>query len=97
VASTRCWVSNPVRHPQHIEWLRYPPDTLVDPAFQRSPHICYVVDDLAEVIEGRDIILGPFEPGDPPFALAAFTSEHGIVTEYLHLYPDRTWFDDDIV
>ena len=96
VESSRCWVTNPAHHPQRIEYLRYAPDSPVDSAFQRAPHICYVVDDLEAAIAGQEIELPPFEPGDPPFGRAAFTREHGITVEYIQLYPNRSWFDDDV-
>lgn len=96
VESSRCWVTNPAHHPQKIEYLRYPPDTTVDPAFQQAPHICYVVDDLDVAITGKEIMIPTFEPGAPPFGRAAFTLEDGIAVEYIQLYPGRMWFDDDV-
>ena len=94
VAATRVWVSNPVHHPQRIEWLRYAPDSTVEPAFRDAPHIAYTVDDLDAEIAGKEVLLGPFEPGEPPFARAAFTREDGVIVEYMQLYPGRHWFDD---
>ena len=96
VESSRCWVTNPAHHPQRIEWLRYSPDSKVDPALQQAPHICYVVDDLDVAIAGKEIALPTYEPGEPPFGRAAFTLEDGIAVEYIQLYPGRTWFDDDL-
>lgn len=96
VESSRCWVTNPVHHPQKIELLRYAADSAIDLAVQQAPHICYLVDDLNAAIAGQEIALPPFEPGDPPFGRAAFTMEHGIAVEYIQLYPGRSWFDDDI-
>ncbi|HEV2127655.1 MAG TPA: hypothetical protein VGR22_03440 [Thermomicrobiales bacterium] len=96
VESTRCWVTNPAHHPQHIEWLRYAPDSPVDPTVRQEPHICYTVDDLDAAIAGKEIALHPFEPGDPPFGRTAFTMEDGIAVEYIELYPGRTWFDDEL-
>jgi hypothetical protein len=96
VASSRCWVTNPAHHPQRVEWLRYAADTTVDPALQRAPHICYVVEELDGAIDGKEILIGPFEPGEPPFGRAAFTMEHGIAVEYIQLYPGRAWFDDEL-
>lgn len=96
VASSRCWVTNPAHHPQRIEYLRYAADTIVDPAFQQAPHICYLVDDLDAAIAGQKIAIPPFEPGDPPFGRAAFTMEDGIAVEYIQLYDGRSWFDDDL-
>jgi hypothetical protein len=96
VEANRVWVSNPAHHPQRIEWLRYAPDTPVEPEVQRSPHVAYTVDDLQVEIAGKDIALPPFEAGEPPFALSAFTREDGLVVEYMQLYPGRQWFDDEL-
>lgn len=96
VPSSRSWVTNPAHHPQRIEYLRYAADTIVDPAFQQAPHICYLVDDLDAAIAGQEVAIPPFEPGDPPFGRAAFTMENGIAVEYIQLYDGRSWFDDDL-
>jgi hypothetical protein len=96
VESSRCWVSNPAHHASRIEWLRYAPDSPIDPDFQGAPHVCYRVDDLMAALVGQDVVVPPFEPGDPPFGRAAFTREHGIIVEYIELYPGRAWFDDDL-
>ena len=92
VSANRVWVSNPLAHPQRIEWLRYAPDSPVDPEFQASPHICWLVDDLEAAMAGKSIALAPFEPGDPPFGRAVFVWEDGVIMEYIELYPGRTWF-----
>lgn len=96
VEENRVWVTNPAHDPQRVEWLRYAPDSTVDPVFQRAAHICYLVDDLEAAIQGKDVAISPFEPGEPPFARAAFTHEHGIAVEYIQLHPGRAWFDDDL-
>lgn len=96
VESTRVWVSNPAHHPQRIEWLRYESDSPVEQSFQDAPHIAYTVDDLAAQLVGKDVQLGPFEVGEPPFATAAFTFEEGVLVEYMELRPGRAWFDDNI-
>ena len=96
VESTRVWVSNPAHHPQSIEWLRYEPDSSVSEEFQQAPHIAYTVDDLQAHIAGKDVALGPFEVGEPPFATAAFTREDGVLVEYMQLKPGRQWFDDEL-
>jgi hypothetical protein len=96
VASSRCWVSNPADHPQRVEWLRYAADVPAVEMTRTVPHICYTVDDLAAAIDGKPLVMGPFEPGEPPFGRAAFVDEDGIVVEYLQLFPGRAWFTDDL-
>lgn len=96
VAVSRCWVTNPARHPQRIEWLRYAPDSPIAEGFRQSPHLCYLVDNLDHALSGATVIVPPFEPGEPPFGRAAFVRDHGIVIEYIELSPGRLWFDDDL-
>lgn len=95
VSATRTWVSNPAHHPQRIEWLRYEPDSTVDPTFQQAPHICYEVDDLTPFLAAPDILVGPIDVGDPVFGRAVFIHQDGIGVEYLQIEPGRRWFDDD--
>ena len=96
VEGGKLWLTNPANHPQRVEWLRFGPGNTTDPNAPESGHICYEVDDVDTAIEGKTIVSGPGEMGDPPFARVAFTEEHGIRVEYLQLYPGRLWFDDEI-
>lgn len=94
VPSSRCWVTNPNRHPQRIEYLRYAPDSPIDPEFRDSPHLAYEVDELEPHLEGKELYIAPFEVGDPPFATAAFTREDGVFVEYIEFKPGRRWFGE---
>jgi hypothetical protein len=94
VAVSKCWVTNPNDHPNHIEYLRYAPDSPIDPEFMDAPHVAYAVDELAPHLEGKDVYLAPFDVGDPPFATVAFTKEDGLFVEYMAFKPGRTWFRD---
>src|SRR5829696_2387721 len=53
VAPSKCWVTNPAHDPNRIEWLRYAPDSPIDPEFMNFPHICYTVDELGPILKGR--------------------------------------------
>ena len=39
VEQSRCWVTSPRNHPEHIEFLRYAPDTTVPEAVRANPHV----------------------------------------------------------
>ena len=93
IAPTKVWVTNPNRHPQHIEYLRYEPDSPISGEFMDAPHIAYEVDDLAPHLQGKDVYLPPFDVGEPPFATVAFTREDGLFTEYMLFRPGRAWHD----
>jgi hypothetical protein len=92
VAPSKCWVTDPNDHPMRIEYLRYAEESPVSQAFQASPHIAYAVDELEPHLDGKEIIIPPFDVDEPPFARVAFTLEDGIFIEYMKFYPGRTWF-----
>lgn len=92
VAPSKCWVTDPADHPMRIEFLRYAPDSPVSQEFQGSPHIAYTVDELEPHLEGKEIVIPPFDVDDPPFARVAFTKEDGLFVEYMKMYPGRSWF-----
>jgi hypothetical protein len=92
VAPSKCWVTDPRNHPMKIEYLRYAPDSSVSAEFQASPHIAYEVDELEPHLEGKEVVLSPFDVDEPPFARVAFTKEDGVFIEYMKFYPGRHWF-----
>lgn len=94
VPPSKCWVTNPSRHPNRIEYLRYAPDSPIDPEFMDAPHIAYEVEELAPHLAGKEVYLAPFEVGDPPFATVAFTREDGLFVEYMQFRPGRRWFNE---
>jgi len=96
VEGGKLWISNPARHPQRVEWLRYALDWTGSQELRDNPHIAYTVDDLDAAIAGKRVIAEPAEIGEPPFALAAFTEEDGVFVEYMKIYPGRQWFDDEV-
>ena len=92
VTASDCYVTNPNDHPYRIEYLRYPPGCPISEEFRTTPHIAYAVDELEPHLEGKDVMLAPFDVDDPPFARVAFTKEDGLIVEYMQFYPGRTWF-----
>jgi|SRR5579884_447498 len=90
IEQSRVWVTNPRRHPESIEFLRYEPDSPVPEVIRRNPHVAYRVETLEPHIEGQTILLPPFVVGG--FVRVAFILKHGTVFEYMqYLQPDR-WF-----
>ncbi len=94
VSASRCWVTDPADHPNQIEYLRYAPDSPIDPEFMDAPHVAWEVDELEQHLNGKEIYLQPFDVGDPPFAKVAFTKEDGLFVEYMEFYPGRRWFGE---
>jgi hypothetical protein len=92
VAPSKCWVTDPNTHPYRVELLRYEPASTVAADFQALPHVAWEVDELEPYLEGKEVVIAPFDVDDPPFARVAFTIEDGLYNEYMKFYPGRTWF-----
>ena len=93
VDATRVWVTNPRKHPFHVEYLRFEPDSTVDGPVRRMPHVAYRVDDMQAAIAGHELLLGPFEVGGG-FCHVAFVLIGGAVVEFMqYANPDEEgWF-----
>lgn len=91
VEASRLWVTNPRSHPEHIEFLRYEPDSQVPDAVKDNPHIAYRVDDLAPHLAepGVEILIPPFVVGD--FLEVVFVRKYGTIFEYMR-YLKEGWF-----
>ena len=50
--------------PYGIEWMRFEPDSPVDPLIQTVPHLAFEVDDLDAAVEGRVLLGEPSSPMD---------------------------------
>jgi hypothetical protein len=64
VEATRVWVTNPRRHPQHLEYLRYEDDSPVTGPVREMPHVAFRVpmgtlDAL--MAAGDEVLLEPWE------------------------------------
>jgi len=81
VEDTKVWVTDPEKHPYRIEFLRYEPDSPVTGPLRELPHIAFKTDDIQREIDGKQIILEPFEP--MAGLTVVFILEDGAVFEYM--------------
>ena len=81
VEETKVWVTDPRKHPQRIEWLRFETDSPVTGPVRDMPHIAYRVDDLDAALRGENVLIEPFEPS-PNFTVA-FVMKDGAVIEFM--------------
>ena len=90
VGQTKVWVTDPLRHPQRIEYLRFEPDSPVTGPVRELPHVAFRVDHLEREIEGAEVLLGPFHATDT--LRVVFVLKDGAVFEFMENSADRHWF-----
>jgi hypothetical protein len=91
VEATRVWITNFIRHPFHIEWLRFEPDSPVTGPVREQPHVAYRVDSIADAAAGMRVLLEPFEPL-PGLRVGFYRSADGAVIELME-YADERIFE----
>lgn len=90
VQETRVWVTDPLRDPRRIEWLRFEPDTPITGPVRDMPHMAFRVDNLEREMEGAEILLGPFHPAGT--VRVVFVMKDGAVLEFMENAADGHWF-----
>jgi hypothetical protein len=90
VESTRVWVTDPARHPQRIEYLRFEPDSPVTGPVRQLPHLAFRVDRLEPEIEGTEVLLGPFHATSE--LRVVFVLRDGAVFEFMEHSGGGHWF-----
>lgn len=64
-----------------IQWHRFDDDCELPEALKSHPHVAFKVDSIEEEIEGKKVILGPYEP-IPGYKVAIIEFE-GIPIEFI--------------
>ena len=90
VGQTKVWVTDPMRHPQKIEYLRFEPDSPVTGPVRELPHVAFRVDDLEREIEGNEVLLGPFHATDT--LRVVFVLRDDAVFEFMENSGAGHWF-----
>jgi hypothetical protein len=90
VEATKVWVTDPARHPNRIEYLRFEPDSPVSGPVRDLPHVAFRVPKLEPEIEGAEILLGPFQATDT--LRVVFILRDGAVFEFMESSVPGHWF-----
>ena len=90
VPETKVWITDPLRHPQRIEYLRFEPDSPVQGPVRELPHIAFRVNAPEDEIEGAEILLGPFRPTET--LRIVFVQRDGAVFEFMESSAQGHWF-----
>lgn len=88
IEQSRCWVTNPRKHPEHIEFLRYAPGTTVPEAVRDNPHVAYRSRRWSRIWKGRK---SSFRHSSSPTSCVVFIRKYGMVFEYMQYLRDG-WF-----
>ncbi len=94
VADTKVWVTRPENHSYRVEYLRFEEDSPVTGPIRDLPHVAFRLEgiDIAEALEGEDVILEPFAPMEG--LLVAFFMKDGAVFEYMQFREGAAEFSD---
>lgn len=90
VPDTKVWVTDPLRHAHHIEYLRYEYDSPVTGPVRHLPHMAFQVDDLDRELGEGELLLGPFWPTET--LRVAFVLKDGAVFEFMENRASGHWF-----
>jgi hypothetical protein len=67
--------------PCGIQWMRFEPDSPVNPLIKSVPHVAFEVDDLEAALEGKQILTEPNSPSKG--VLVAMILDNGAPVELL--------------
>lgn len=66
-----------------IEYIKCDADSPMPEMFQKVAHVAYYVDNIEEAIEGREILVEPFSPGEG--VRVAFIVHNGSPVEFMEV------------
>jgi hypothetical protein len=81
LADYKAFCTDDERNPFGIQWMRYEPDCPLPELVKTVPHIAFEVDDLAQALAGREILIAPNSPSEG--VMVAFVVCDGAPVEFL--------------
>lgn len=70
-------------NPFGIQWMRFDADSPLPQLVKTVPHVAFEVDDLAQALEGREVIIAPNSPS--PGVMVAFVVVQGAPVELMQI------------
>ncbi len=77
----KTYVSGYKTSPYGIEWMRFEPDAPLTELVKTVPHIAFEVADLAQELEGKEVLIAPNSPSEG--VTVAFIIDNGTLVEFL--------------
>lgn len=81
IPACKMHASGYLESPYGIEWLKFDPDCPLPDLVKKVPHIAFIVRDIREAVEGKEILVEPNSPG--PGVTVAFIVDNGAPVEFL--------------
>ena len=69
-----------------VQWMRFEPDSPLPESVKSVPHVAFEVDDLAEELEGKDVLIEPNSSSEG--VVVAFIVENGTPIVFLQFSGD---------
>jgi hypothetical protein len=79
----KMYVSGDGKNPYGVEWVRFEADAPYPELVKAVPHIAFEVENLAEAIQGKNVIIQPNSPS--PGVVVAFIEDNGVPIEFLQI------------
>jgi hypothetical protein len=57
-------LTDPEKHPFRVEFLRFDPDSPMPEIVKTTPHAAFAVDSIDKALEGRTVVVPPFDASD---------------------------------
>ena len=83
LADAGVFITDPEKSPNKIEWLRFEEGSGMPDLLKSCAHIAYKVDDVKAEMEGKVVLVEPFNPAEGK--TVAFIIEEGAPIELLHI------------
>ncbi len=64
VEGIKTWITDFAASPYAIEWLKFEPGSCMPELVQTMPHAAFVVESLADALNGEKVIVEPFPVGE---------------------------------
>ena len=81
IEGAKVFVTDPERHPYRIEFLRFEENSPMHEEIINKPHAAFIVDDLKTALEGKNVIVEPFDATES--LRVAFINDNGAVIELM--------------
>lgn len=66
-----------------VEWIKFDSDTPMPEMMQKLPHVAFLVDNIEEAIEGKEMLVETFSPGEG--VRVAFIIHNGSPVEFMEI------------